>query len=34
MTALADGVISSNELVPAGSMVIVVPAAGGNVLFE
>ena len=34
MTALADGVISSNELVPAGSMVIVVPNAGGNVLFE
>jgi len=34
MTALADGVISSNELVPAGSMVIVVPAAGGSVLFE
>ena len=34
MTVLADGVISSNELVPAGSMVIVVPAAGGSVLFE
>lgn len=34
MTVLADGVISSNELVPAGSMVIVVPATGGSVLFE
>ena len=34
MTVLADGVISSNELVPAGSMVIVVPAASGSVLFE